>query len=124
MANVSIREAVKLYSVSRPTLTKHLKNGEITGVQDGKGHWKIDTSELARRYDARSTEAVNEQAKLTTSNTPEIEDLRIALVKAEARAEAAEQLAQERADRIEDLRRLLPAPSEPRKRPGWWPWKG
>ena len=48
MANVSIREAVKIYQVSRPTLTKALKTGKVSGVQDGKGQWQIDPAELAR----------------------------------------------------------------------------
>ena len=49
MANVSIREAVKIYQVSRPTLTKALKTGKVSGVQDGKGQWQIDPAELDAR---------------------------------------------------------------------------
>lgn len=44
------------------------------------------------------------------------EQLKSALVIAETRASAAEQLAKERAERIEDLRRMLPAPEASRKR--------
>ena len=54
MANVSIREAVKSFQVSRPTLSKSLKNGIISGVKDGKGQWQIDPAELARVYQARN----------------------------------------------------------------------
>ena len=123
MDKLSIREAVKHYEVSRPTLQKALKNGKISGVQDGQGHWKIDPSELSRVYKPRKSEADNtgklEQVNLATENTPnlEMEQLKSALALAEARADSAEQLAQERAERIEDLRRMLPAPQA--DKPGW-----
>lgn len=137
MANLSIREAVKHYQVSRPTLTKALKNGNISGAQDNQGKWSIDPSELARVYQPRadasdvSNQALTGQpdANLTSSNTPypaELEALRAQLmevelraVKAETRADAAELLAKERAERIEDLRRMLPPPEAPKKR-RWW----
>lgn len=137
MAKLSIREAVKHYQVSRPTLTKALKSGKVTGTQDGQGKWSIDPSELARVYQPRTaaldaSEHVltgQPDAKLATSNTldpAELEALRAQLaevelraVKAETRADAAELLAKERAERIEDLRRMLPPPEAPRKR-RWW----
>ena len=129
MAHLSIREAVKHYQVSRPTLTKALKNGKISGVQDGKGQWQIDPAELARVYNPRETDPVKsvkeEPVNLTAENTPdymEMERLKGALAVAEARADAAEKLAQERADRIDDLRRMLPPPNIS-PRPRWrWPW--
>lgn len=137
MANLSIREAVKHYQVSRPTLTKALKLGKISGTQDGQGKWSIDPSELARVYQPRaaSSDASDHvltgqpKAKLATPNIPdpaELEALRARLadvelraVKAETRADAAELLAKERAERIEDLRRMLPPPEVPKKR-RWW----
>lgn len=136
VANLSIREAVKHYQVSRPTLTKALKSGKISGNQDGQGTWSIDPSELARVYQPRS---LNQDASahvlhgqpektLTTMNIPDqpeferlrtqLADLELRAVKAETRADAAEILAQERADRIDDLRRMLPAPESTKKR--WW----
>ena len=120
MANLSIREAVKHYQVSRPTLTKALKGGKVSGTQDGQGKWSIDPSELARVYQPRvSVSDAPEQmltgkseANLATPNTSdpsELEALRAQLtevelraVKAETRADAAELLAKERAERIED----------------------
>ena len=137
MANLSIREAVKYYQVSRPTLTKALKSGKISGTQDGQGKWSIDPSELARIYQPRAVASDaskhvltgQPEAKLATPNTPdpaELEALRARLadvelraVKAETRADAAELLAKERAERIEDLRRMLPPPERPKKR-RWW----
>ncbi len=130
MANVSIREAVKLYQVSRPTLTKSLKNGKISGVQDDKGKWQIDPAELARVYKARTdSAATNGQDapdNLTNKNTHfpgEVNTLKAQLAEAEQRAAVAEALAEERGKHIEDLRRMLPAPQEA-QRHGWrWPWK-
>ena len=136
MANLSIREAVKHYQVSRPTLTKALKSGKLSGGQDEQGTWSIDPSELARVYQPRSltqdtsTEDFQGQVgkNLTSLDTPEqfeserlriqLAELELRAVKAETRAEAAELLAQERADRIDDLRRMLPAPESTKKR--WW----
>ena len=137
MAKLSIREAVKHYQVSRPTLTKALKSGKISGTQDGQAKWSIDPSELARVYQPRASTPVAPDYTLTgqsevnfaaqnTPNPEELEALRAQLaevelraVKAESRAEAAELIAKERAERIEDLRRMLPPPELPRKR-RWW----
>lgn len=134
MANLSIREAVKHYQVSRPTLTKALKSGKVSGTQDGQGKWSIDPSELARVYQPRTGASDATEQPLTgqpavnlvTSDPAEIEVLRAQLaevelraVKAETRADAAELLAKERAERIEDLRRMLPPPEAPQKR-RWW----
>lgn len=131
MAKLSLREAVKAFDVSRPTLTKSLNSGKLSGVRNGKGQWEIDPAELARVYQPRPPEVANggkdEPGKLTTANTPnpaEMDRLKSALALAEARADAAEKLAQERAERIEDLRRLLPPPEATGPhRPLWrWPW--
>ena len=122
MVNLSIREAVKHFDVSRPTLSKALKSGALSGVKDGKGQWSIDPAELARVYHPRSPapakDGHDEPDNLTGKNTSEVADLtreneRLAasLERAEARAVAAETLAEERAARIEDLRRMLPPPT-------------
>lgn len=127
VGKISLREAVKHFDVSRPTLQKALKSGKISGVQDGKGVWTIDPSELARVYQPRTREQVkpdqHEQVVLSTKNTnldQEVNVLRSKLEDAEKRAAIAEALANERAKHIEDLRRLLPMPEKQRHR--WWPW--
>lgn len=131
MAKLSLREAVKAFNVSRPTLTKAINSGKISGVRNGKGQWEIDPSELTRVYQPRdvSSEPIDQDDRenFTTLNThdAEIERLKSALALAETRADAAEKLAQERAERIEDLRRMLPPPVDPatstkRRR---WPWQ-
>lgn len=126
MANVSIREAVKLYQVSRPTLTKSLKSGKISGVQDGKGQWQISPSELARVYQPRASHSDDSgkdyPVNITSVNTTlpdEVESLRERLVEAERRASVAEALADERNKHIEDLRRMLPTPQMPHSK-GWF----
>lgn len=131
MTKLSLREAAKTFDVSRPTLTKALKIGKISGEQEASGGWKVDYSELARVYQTRLTDAPKsgkeELVNITSMNTPltgEVERLKAALLLSETRAEAAERLAQERAERIEDLRRMLPSPEaslQPRRN-GWWPW--
>jgi|SaaInlStandDraft_3_1057020.scaffolds.fasta_scaffold60235_2 hypothetical protein len=54
MTKLSVNEAVKHFLVSRPTLTKALKNGDISGVKDGAKGWQIQPAELARLYSARN----------------------------------------------------------------------
>jgi len=129
MAKLSLREAVKIFDVSRPTLTKAINSGNLSGVRNGKGQWEIDPSELSRVYKTRSTEQIkddaSEQGKFIPENASlsgELAELKANLALAEARAEAAERLAQERAERIEDLRRMLPTPNPGTKTKKWWWW--
>lgn len=137
VVKLSVREAVKHYQVSRPTLTKALNSGKISGIQGPQGKWSIDPAELARVYQPRPVNLDNEKSGETgksaahstiqnTSDPNELEALhaqiaRVELraVKAEIRAEAAENLAKERAERIDDLRRMLPSSNQPKKR-RWW----
>ena len=128
MANLSLREAVKHFDVSRPTLQKALKSGKLSGVQDGQGYWTIDPAELARVYQPRKLDAVKVehalQDKLSSQNTPlsgEVEALRERLSEMEKRAAVAEALAEERGRHIDDLRRILPSPTQTRR--SWWPWR-
>lgn len=129
MGKLSIREAVKHFDVSRPTLQKALKSGKISGVQDGQGTWTIDPSELARVYRPRQDEVVKsggqEHENLSILNTPLhglVDTLKKQLADAEKRAAVAEALAEERGKHIENLRRMLPAPEGGQSRRRWWPW--
>ena len=126
---LSIREAVKHFDVSRPTLQKALKSGKVSGVQNGQGTWTIDPSEMARVYQPRQGEAVKtvgqEHEVLSTMNTllpGQFETLKEQLADAEKRAAVAEALADERGRHIEDLRRMLPPPQGTPPRRRWWPW--
>lgn len=129
MDKLSIREAVKHFDVSRPTLQKSLKSGKISGVQDGQGTWSIDPSEMARVYRPRqnspATLGNDDQDKLSAKSTNlhgQVEAMKEQLADAEKRAAIAEALAEERGKHIEDLRRMLPAPQETPPRRRWWPW--
>lgn len=131
MANLSLREAVKHFEVSRPTLQKALKSGKVSGGQDGQGHWQVDPAELARVYRPRAAGVANAEGagvvKLATQNRAlpgkdegELSALKAELAQERALRAAAEALADERARHIDDLRRLLPPPdAKPRR---WWPW--
>jgi hypothetical protein len=140
MAKLSVRAAAAQFDVSRPTLTKWLKSGKISGErqspEDGGG-WLIDPAELIRAgVKARSehkAEAVNlppvAHADLTgfdrglpVNAESELKALQAELEVERARREAAEAIAEERGRHIEDLRRLLPAPQAPAERKGWWRW--
>ncbi len=140
MAKVSIREAAKRFKVSRPTLANALKNGIISGQQDDRGRWQIDVAELIREYEPRkssadslpgkkagdlSTVAIDLPGKVEAVDKPDdVADLRRQLADAEKRAAVAEALADERAQRIDDLRRLLPGPGEaPAVRRKLWPFR-
>lgn len=104
MGDISIREAVKKFQVSRPTLTKALNNGKLSGEKNGKGTWMIETSELNRVYEVRPLLPDKEHVQLITLNSNEdhyikgklealesyVDDLKEQRIKAENRAEAAE----------------------------------
>lgn len=135
MDQMSLREAVKHFDVSRPTLQKAVKSGKVSGVQDGKGRWQVDGSELARVYRPRTERAVKSES-YSAGNLPsanralpgnydaEVQALKAALEVEQAKRAAAESLAEERARHIEDLRRMLPPPEAPAPTPRrrWWPW--
>jgi hypothetical protein len=140
MAKLSVRAAAAQFDVSRPTLTKWLKSGKISGErqspEDGGG-WLIDTAELIRAgVKARSgdkAQPVNLPADaegnltafdrgLPVNAESELKALQAELEIERARREAAEAIAEERGRHIEDLRRLLPPPDASAQRKGWWRW--
>lgn len=136
MDKLSLREAVKHFDVSRPTLQKALYSGKVSGVQDGKGQWQVDPAELARVYRVRSEHGGKAEShipdKLPTRNRALSgnDDAGISVLRAELEQErilraAAEALAEERKQHIADLRRMLPAPEDAPAAQGkrrWWPW--
>ncbi|MGP3699883.1 helix-turn-helix domain-containing protein [Rhodobacter sp. NSM] len=153
MGELSMREAARLFDVSRPTLAKRIKEGKISARPAEGGGWLIDPSELLRAgiqaRQPRRPSVVNPvvnvgqglTGQLTTpaGSAPvngdphtsllaqEVEALKTKLTEAERRAAVAEALAQERAERIEDLRRMLPPPDRAEQASGvgqrrWWFW--
>lgn len=136
MEKLSVREAARRFDISRPTLVKHLKTGKLSGDPVAGGGWLIDPAELIRAgVQARPSSpdqvvhsAGPEPVKFTTiagglpvKDDLDVSALKAALAAAEQRAAVAEALADERAARIEDLRRMLPRPDAKRSR--WWFWK-
>lgn len=139
MAGLSIREAVKYFDVSRPTLASDLKKGKVSGVKDGQGVWSIDHSELTRVYKPRVTPAPAPVENLVNSFRPkesevstfdrvlsgQVEALRERLAEAEKRAAesekraieneqratVAEALAEERKRILDETLKLIPPPA-------------
>jgi len=125
MAKISISEAAKRFDVSRPTLSKHLKEGKISGEKDDVKGWQIDTTELARVYQGRGGAGGNAEKAFTSNLSPVANDLQADL-KAELerwRTSSAvfEALADERGKRLDQLVPLLMAPQKPKR--SWWPFK-
>ena len=136
MDKLSIREAARRFEVSRPTLVTWLKKGKISGDPQPGGGWLIDPSELIRagvkarpgEVEALVKSPDPEPVNLTrfAGGVPVNIDAEVAALRAELEQErilraSAESLAAERAQHIEDLRRMLPPPdAKPRRR--WWPW--
>lgn len=140
MAKLSVRAAAAQFDVSRPTLTKWLKSGRISGErqspEDGGG-WLIDPAELIRAgVKARSegkAQSVNLPGNaevdltgfdrdLPVNAESELKALQAELEVERARREAAEAIAEERGRHIEDLRRLLPPPDASAQRKRWRLW--
>ena len=94
MARVSISEAARLASVSRPTIYKLIKSGELSYtsvVKHGKSVKVIDTTELMRVFGTlildseRNSSGVKFDALSTEVNSDFLQDLQhqVALLQAE-----------------------------------------
>lgn len=101
MAKLTLREAAKMFDISRPTLSKALKSGKITGeavYRDGAGseviEWRVDASEMARLYRPRIGQGSDEQGVPSPRSTAENRGLQAVL---EAKLEQLQaELAKER----------------------------
>lgn len=121
MAHLSLRDAERQFNVTRPTLTKALKTGKISGRRNARGHWEVEASELARVYEARIPPHGKGTEAFTTRNTPdvvkahpeaqaEIEALKRELAVARALAEERGRLLDQTIKQITDQRDRMP----------WW----
>lgn len=128
MPKLSPREAVKIYQVSRATLTKALKSGEISAEKTDAGHWQIDPSELRRVYEPRlmgkpvgrnSPEKVNRDDPDQETALDQDIPARLARAEAELAAEREKNALLQR--HLDDVRRMLPPPEAKRHR-RWWPF--
>ena len=112
MGKVSVREAVKHYQVSRPTLMKHLKEGKLSANKDGQGTWEIDQSELTRVYKTRKSNNHVDQSSLPTLNSSiNSNENSLLQVKLDAAIETIERLEADKADwkqQAQSLARLMP----------------
>ena len=121
LAHLSLRDAERRFHVTRPTLSKALKNGKISGRRNARGHWEVEVSELARVYEARVLAHGKGTDDFTTRHTPEtvkahpeaqaeIDELRRELAVARA-------LAEERGRLLDQTVKLL---TDQRERTPWW----
>lgn len=128
MPKLSPREAVKVYQVSRATLTKALKSGEISAEKTDSGHWQIDPSELARVYQPRSKGSPIDRTtpEQVSRDDPDQktaldQDVTARLARAEAELAAEREKVKLLERHLDDVRRMLPPPdAKPRRR--WWPF--
>ena len=134
MPKLSPREAVKLYQVSRATLTKALQDGTVSAEKTEAGHWQIDAAELTRVYQPRAPQKAVSRTKpdhvsrdspdQTTAS--EAADMAVRLARAEAALDAEREKTALLERHVADLRRMLPPPAPeappppPRRR--WWPF--
>jgi predicted GIY-YIG superfamily endonuclease len=121
LAHLSLRDAERRFDVTRPTLSKALKNGKISGRRNARGHWEVDVAELARVYEARVQAHGEGTDDFATRHTPEA-------VKAHPEAQAeiealkrelavAQALAEERGRLLDQTVKLL---TDQRDRASWW----
>lgn len=141
MARVSISEAARLASVSRPTIYKLLKSGELSYtsvVKHGKSVKAIDVSELMRVFGAldvvseSKSDVVNFDSLSTAVNSDFLQDLqqRIALLQSEnaglkdavnARDEHISSLRQ--AMQLLEHKQSVSDPQDVPEKPWWQFWK-
>jgi hypothetical protein len=127
MPKLSPRDAVKVYQVSRATLTKALQDGKISAEKTDARHWKIDPAELARLYAPRAPQKAVSRARpgQVSRDDPdykpasEAADMAARLARAEAALDAEREKSALLLRNLDDLRRMLPAPNV---RFRWWPW--
>ena len=128
MPGLSPRDAVRLYRVSRATLTKALSDGKISAEKTDAGHWKIDPAELARVYLSRAPQKAVSRAspdqigrnRPGQRTGPDAADMAARLARAEAALDAEREKVELLQRNLDDLRRMLPPPdAKPRR---WWPW--
>lgn len=128
MPELSPRDAVKIYQVSRATLMRALSSGTISAKKTDAGHWRIDTAELARVYEPRPSSRTRPNRTeippdplLDRNAKPDDQDIAVRLARAEAALDAEREKTAMLERHLDDVRRMLPPPdTKPRRR--WWSW--
>jgi excisionase family DNA binding protein len=141
MARVSISEAARLASVSRPTIYKLLKSGELSYtsvVKHGKPVKTIDTSELMRVFGAleivsvSKSDAVKFDDMPTPVNSDFLQSLQHQLTLLQAENAGLKDAVNARDEHISSLRQAMQllehkqSASDPQSVPAksWWQfWK-
>ena len=137
MARVSISEAARLASVSRPTIYKLLKSGELSYtsvVKHGKSVKNIDVSELIRVFGALDvvSESKNNNVKSDDLSTPVnsdfLQDLQHKVARLQAENAGLKDAVNARDEHISSLRQAMQllehkqSVSDPQNVPAkpWW----
>lgn len=141
MARVSISEAARLVSVSRPTIYKLLKSGELSYtsvVKHGKSVKTIDTAELIRVFGAIAVVNVDESDTVkfddmpTSVNSDFLQSLQHQLTLLQAENAGLKDAVNARDEHISSLRQAMQllehkqSASDPQSVPAksWWQfWK-
>ncbi|MBH4410744.1 excisionase family DNA-binding protein [Pseudomonas aeruginosa] len=141
MARVSISEAARLVSVSRPTIYKLLKSGELSYtsvVTHGKSVKTIDTAELIRVFGAIAVVNVGESDTVkfddmpTSVNSDFLQSLQHQLTLLQAENAGLKDAVNARDEHISSLRQAMQllehkqSASDPQSVPAksWWQfWK-
>lgn len=150
---LTLTEAADACGVHRSTIRRHLDGDDFPNAyrEDGRqgpetGPWRIPIGDLLgvglepnRQHEAKTLEQEEQQRAATVDQTGRVRELEARTVELErqlaverARREAAEQLAEERRERVEDLRVAVTAIEQvsietarrelttPEPRRGWW----
>jgi hypothetical protein len=129
MAKVNKSQAAKMAGVSRPTIDKKIKIGELSVEKKADGSVEIDVSELERVFGSLvAPDAAQPPRKNLHSDTPQVVTVlqsQIELLQREVYTlrEERERDRREREQLLEIIQsqtRLLPAPKGPEEKKSWW----
>lgn len=113
----SARQLANVLGVQTSTITRDIQKRRISAEKNDRGEWQIDASEVVRVYGDRV--ALDEQGniaantKMNDETKPGKGDATGAL---QAKLDAAERLASDRQQTIDDLRRRLDNEGEERRK--------
>lgn len=112
MSKISMAKAAKLFAVSRPSLAKHIEKGKISAEKVGET-WQIDMSELQRVYPYRNAKDGTSGHDTLSARAYQADNGLQAEIKVlQAELKAAQAMIEEKDNRIDDLRRMLPGPDD------------
>ena len=125
----TLREAEERCGVSRSTLKRRLAAGDFPNAyKTSQGQWRVPVTDLiAAGYQPGAVDWGEHPEEPAPATTPpdRVTELEHELAQERLRRDSAEQLAQERQDRIADLQqamRLLEAPRPTASSPSPTPW--